>query len=161
MYIISLKGWLIGVLIFMPIITLIHELGHAFFAKIFGAEIEKIVIGSGKTFFTLGKFEIKTMYFWFGYFQADILGNNKSTKIVTLLGGIIFNLASFSIVRILLYIDIISNNTFIRLFLAFSLYTIIAALIPIKYYNGMNSDGLQIYQIIKKGSSNFYTKKQI
>jgi hypothetical protein len=157
----SLKEFIIGVFIFMPIITLIHEFGHVFFAKIFGAEIKKIVIGSGKTFLTLGKFEVKTMYFWFGYFQADKLGNSKLAKIVTLLGGTIFNLASCLIIIILLYINIINNNNLIRLFIGFSLYTIIAALIPIKYFNDTNSDGLQVCQVIKKGSSNFYNKKQI
>ena len=147
---ISLREFIIGVFIFMPIITLIHELGHVFFAKIFGAEIKKIVIGSGKTFLTLGKFEVKTMYFNYGYFQADKLGNSKFKKVITLLGGIIFNLASCLIIIILLYIDILSKNDLINIFIGFSLYTIIAALIPIKYFNDKNSDGLQICRIIKK-----------
>lgn len=161
MRLLRLKECIIVVLVFMPIIIFIHEFGHVFFAKIFGAEIKKIVIGSGKTFLTLGKFEVKTMYFWCGYFEADKLGNSKLTKIVTLLGGTIFNFASCLIIIILIYIDIISNNNLIRLFIFFSLYTIILSLIPIKYFNDTNSDGLQVCQVIKKGSSNFYNKKQI
>lgn len=154
----SFQEILIGFLFLLPIITLIHEGGHAFFAKLFGAEIKKIVVGKGKTVLKLSKLEIKKIYFWPGYFTADKLGHNKLTKIITLLGGILFNLASCLIIITLLELKIVKNNNLFSIFVSFSIFQALACFLPIRYLNKTNSDGLQIYQIIKTGTSNFNSK---
>lgn len=152
---------LIGTFVLMPIITLIHELGHVFFAKLFGAKIKSIVIGSGRTSLAFGKLEIKAIYFWCGYFTADKIGNSKLTKIITLLGGILFNIASCSIIILLFNLNVIGYNDLYNVFIYFSLFSIVANILPINFFNNMNTDGLQICQIIKSGTSTLYNNKRI
>ena len=150
----SVLDILIGTFIFLPIINLIHELGHVSSAKFFGAEIEQIVIVTGKTIFKKGCIEIRKIYFLNGYFISSKLGNGRTSKTITCLGGIILNTISCVIVYILCYINIIDKSV-ANVFIVYSLFCIITNLIPMQY-RGYNSDGLQVYQIIKTGNSSFY-----
>ncbi|MBZ9634874.1 site-2 protease family protein [Clostridium sp. FP1] len=155
-----LKEILIGIFVLMPIIILIHELGHVFFAKLFGAKIKNIVIGSGKTVLTLGKLKIKTVYFYRGAFTVDKLGNSKFKKIFVLLGGALFNIASCLIIIILFNLNVISQTNLFAVFINFSFFAAVFSIIPMTYGNE-NNDGLQVYQVIKKGTSDFYNNKHI
>lgn len=50
----------------LPIISLIHEAGHVFFAWLMGGKNIKVTIGSGKVLFQIGMLEVRKYYFWYG-----------------------------------------------------------------------------------------------
>lgn len=61
-------GNIVYPLVILPLVTLIHELGHAFFAKIFGRKVTKISLGLfGKKIFSIGVFEMN-------YSPSEIIG---------------------------------------------------------------------------------------
>lgn len=81
----------------LQIIVLIHELGHYFFARICGYKVKDINIGLGHAWFSVN---LKTLTCHLryvplgGYVSIDNLGNHDRwlPAILTLLGGVIFNL---------------------------------------------------------------------
>ncbi|RTQ92261.1 hypothetical protein [Lysinibacillus telephonicus] len=89
----------ITLLIIFPLTIFIHELGHAFFLKIFKIPFNKIILGIGKELFSINKIQINTYYFlgggcdysltnrvhWFKYFLFSF-------------GGILFNIISVCLV---------------------------------------------------------------
>ncbi len=151
---------LIGIFVLLPFIILLHELGHAFFAKLFGNKNIKITIGSGKPILNLKFIEIRKIYFWFGNYNSSRDKEiSKLKKILILSGGALVNLITATTLWILLENKIIEYNFLIPIFISYSFYVGIGTLIPITYYNGTNSDGKQIYQILKYGKSNFYNSR--
>lgn len=145
----SFNQILLGIFFFMPIITLIHELGHAFFAKLFKLSITSITLGDGKKLFSLGKLNINILYFWYGRIDVKSFNISKSKKTLFLLGGIIFNLISIIIIRYLININFISTF-FFQTFITFSEFMIIVSIIPIKHFDGSITDGYQIWNLLMK-----------
>jgi len=146
-----------GIFVCEPIIILIHELGHAFFNFAFGGKTTKIVIGSGKKLFSIGIFEVQSWYFLYGICMGDIPDDiSKVKKIIRLLGGVIFQFITGIILFLLIKSGIIENSSRMGVFLSFSLYIAMSAIIPVTYADGSNSDGKQVYQVIRYGKSRFY-----
>jgi len=157
-------NYILGMLVILPLILIIHECGHAFFAKLFGGKVTNITIGYGKKIYSKGILEIKLWYFINGFCSyKDLKTNSKASKIIIILGGIIFNVFSMALVFIpafILYPSYNIDNTVVlasifHTFLEFSLMFVVFNSLPIKIF-GMNSDGLQLYQLIRYGKSSFY-----
>ncbi len=152
---------MLGLFIFEPIIVLIHELGHAFFNFIFGGKTKKIVIGKGKRLFSIGILEIRRWYFYSGQCSVKSPENDsKPLTIIMLLGGVLFQLFTGIILLLLVKLGIIEHGNWLDVFLSFSFVMAVSAIIPITYPDGMNSDGKQIYQTIRYGTSQLYNNKE-
>ena len=141
---------LIGIFIFMPVITLIHECGHLFFLKLFDDITDyRITLGYGKSILTLGNIEICPLYFFYGRTTPDdIFDSSKLHNILFQFGGILFSLISIILLFILNKLHLISNYVYTP-FLDFSVWCTFTAIIPIKYPDGNISDGLRILRTIK------------
>jgi hypothetical protein len=140
---------LIGIFVLMPIITLIHELGHITFAKLFNIETRGITLGLGKTLFSLKSIEIKQLYFFFGYTKNDSISDKLlSQKILFYISGALFNLVSIIIIRLFPDFNLF-NYYIITPFITFSEFCTLMSLIPIKYPDSRVSDGLQILTCLK------------
>ena len=152
---------MLGLFIFEPIIVLIHELGHAFFNFIFGGKTKKIVIRKGKRLFSIGILEIRRWYFYSGQCSVKSPENDsKPLTIIMLLGGVLFQLFTGIILVLLVKLGIIEYGNWLDVFLNFSLFMAVSAIIPVTYPDNTNSDGKQIYQIIKYGTSWYYDGKE-
>lgn len=148
---------MLGIFIYEPIIILIHELGHAFFNFIFGGETKKIVIGKGKRLFSIGVLEIRRWYFYSGQCSVKSPENDsKPLKIIMLLGGVLFQLFIGIILLLLVKSGIIEHGNWLDVFLSFSFFIAVSAIIPITYLDSMNSDGKQIYYTIRYGTSQLF-----
>ena len=124
---------IITIFIIFPIVTLIHELGHAFFAKLFGAKEIKIELGTGKPLIQTKSFQINQIFYWSGfcYFNLDELTKHKKIKrIFILLGGAIFNLTTLGIMWILYSFELIPDHFIIKTFMIVTLFIAIFSLLP-------------------------------
>lgn len=134
--------------IVFPVVTLLHLLGHIFFAAIFGGNGIRIVIGSGKQLFSLTFLEVNRFYFWYGGCEFTSLKyNNKITKSLIFLGGSIFNVASIFIVNYLIRMDILEASVLWYQFVYFSFYFMFFALLPMDFPDGTHSDGKAMYKL--------------
>ncbi|MDQ0270913.1 hypothetical protein [Cytobacillus purgationiresistens] len=133
----------------LPLVSLIHQLGHWTMAKIMGGD-SHLVIGSGKTFLTIGPISVKRIYIADSSCTYKGLKiNNKLSHILVNSGGIIFNLSSMLILDLLIIFNIIPETTYFYQFGYFSVYYIFFALLPIQYSDNHVSDGLAIYKILR------------
>lgn len=150
-------------IIFMPILTLLHELGHAIPALIFTNEEVTINIGNSNLNkqIKLNRLVIKINGYnslvdvSYGYVNLAPLDTKFKVVFMTL-GGPLTSL----IVSILLYIYLINVSlpyvlmiSFNALFI-FSAFQFLLTIFPIKYfykpYVGHTSDGYKILQHLKK-----------
>lgn len=139
----------------LPIVTLIHEMGHYFFARLFGGNME-INIGSGKSLLRVGPIRLNRIYFWDGWCQYEALRHeNKFTNIMVYAGGALFNLASILIVNGLIYAGVFETSIFTYQFAYFSFYFIFFSLFPIDHPNGYPSDGKAIVNVFRYGKSKY------
>ena len=159
--------YLLVYIIFMPILTLLHELGHAIPALIFTKEKVTVNIGNSNLNkkIKLNRLVIKLNGYKslvdvsYGYVNWTLLDNNKIKSVFMILGGPLTTL----IVSILLYIYLINVSlpyvlmvSLNALFL-FSAFQFLLTILPIKYfynpYVGHTSDGYKILQHLKKDNS--------
>lgn len=161
--------YLLVYIIFMPVLTLLHELGHAIPALIFTKE--KVIINMGHSNLNkkieLNRLVIKLNGYKslsdvsYGYINWTPLDNNKTKSILMSLGGPLTSL----IVSILLYIYLINVNLpyvpmiLLNALFLFSLFQFLLTILPMKYfynpYLGCTSDGYKILQHLKnKGIQN-------
>lgn len=135
----------------MPIVALIHSAGHLFFAKLFGGKIN-VVLGRGKSIFSMGNFELKALYFVDSQCHYQKLKiNTRLTHCLVHAGGIIFNGLSIILINTAIYFGYLPKHIFFYQFVYFSLYYIFFAILPIQYGEEHYSDGKAIWNIIKNG----------
>jgi hypothetical protein len=136
--------------IILPIISIIHETGHVFFARLLGARNIQIVIGSGKIIARKWIFEIRKYYFWYGFCYFDNIDESQKLRnIIIYLGGTIFNtLAALFMVYLVSY-NWVEPGIFTYQFIYFSLYYVFFALFPMKYPDGNFSDGKILLELLK------------
>lgn len=150
----------------MPLIFLIHELGHAFFVKIFGGQVTKITLGLlGKRILSVGIFQVNLWYFLGGKAEhRNLKIGNKFARGIILIGGLIFNIVSIILINKLgslynpKFMYTMVNDLLFNIMRAFVTYSIIIVIInalPIKLFS-MNTDGRQLYQLIRYGNSKLY-----
>ena len=148
----DIDKFFISFFIILPIVTLIHELGHYFFAKLFGGSLD-MQIGIGKKLFKVGRLQVNRVYFYDAWCHfTDLRWSNKVTRTLVYGGGVIFNLASILIVNAFILRRDIEPTLYTYQFAYFSFYYIFFSLYPIYYSNGHPSDGRAIYDTWKKGS---------
>ena len=59
----DLDKFIISFFIILPIVTIIHQFGHFFFAKLFGGSLD-MEIGTGKKLFKVGRLQFNRVYFY-------------------------------------------------------------------------------------------------
>lgn len=152
-------SYAIGFLITMPLITFLHELGHAIPQLIRGY---RVVIQMGNlenaVKLKLGKLYIYGAPFsMFNGFCSISSKGGKNRKVLSLLCGPIFSV----VLALCFYWLSFQNlgywtNFQVNLALYFSAFQAFLTLIPIKYpdffggYAGTKSDGLQAFELVKK-----------
>lgn len=139
---------LVMYIVYLPIIILIHELGHAAFIVLFGGKVTEMSLGRGEEAARFGKFVINKNSWWTGFCAwEDIDSFAKYKKFLIYMGGIIFNLATATAVWILgdaQYAD------WYRSFIVASYFMAVLNVLPIDYKNlNLKSDGLQCLELIK------------
>lgn len=138
----------------MPLISILHEGGHVFFAWLMGGKNIKVSVGTGKPIYNWGMIEIRKYYFWYGLCTFENLRLNKKwSNILIFFGGSLFNILGVLAVMILVENELIDTNMFTYQFTYFSLYYIFFALLPMPYPDGNHSDGKVILDILKGKSS--------
>ncbi len=146
----DIPKFLLAFFLVLPLISIVHEAGHVFFAWLMGGKRIKITVGSGKTLFNLGMLEIKQYYFWYGVcIFENIKRKNKFANILIFSGGSFFNLLGVFGVIILVKNELLETGIVTYQFLYFSLYYIFFALFPMPYPDGSYSDGKMILDILK------------
>lgn len=138
----------------LPVISIVHESGHVFFAWLMGGKNIRVTIGTGKTLFRFGILEVRQYYFWYGLCSFENLKRKeKFSQILVFLGGALFNLLGVLAVMILVENDILDPNMFTYQFTYFSLYYIFFALLPMPYPDGNYSDGKITLDLLRNRSS--------
>lgn len=144
---------IIDILVLLPLVLIIHELGHAFFVKIFGGKITNVVLGTGKRVLEIGIFRLNLFYCaGAGVFYREIKKDTKFTRILIILGGVIFNGATILIISLMGDVFLSENYLLMRIYVI-SWVALIYNLVPMRLLTGMNSDGKQLIQIIRYGKS--------
>lgn len=137
-------------LVVSPIGMVIHELGHAFGAKLVKVTHITLIFGLGKkihTFIAKGvSVEIRACYFLGGYTKTSGYNSytNKSVFWITLFGPISNGL--FAI--IFYYLNQMFVNPYINLLFLFNLWLAVVNIIPFKY-KGKQSDGYILLQSLQ------------
>ncbi|MCC9135792.1 M50 family metallopeptidase [Pontibacter silvestris] len=133
----------------LPIISILHEAGHVFFAWLMGGKNIKVTVGSGNILFRAGILEVRKYYFWYGLCTFDNLKRNKRfSNILIFLGGALFNAIAALIVIYWIEEKQLDPSLFTYQFTYFSMYYIFFALLPMPYPDGTYSDGKIILDLI-------------
>jgi hypothetical protein len=134
----------------LPLISILHEAGHVFFAWLMGGKNIKVTIGSGKKIFQIGMLEVRKYYFWYGLCSFENLKRKKRlSNILVFLGGSLFNALAAIAVAILINNEVIEAGILTYQFTYFSWYYVFFALLPMPYPDGNYSDGKIILDLIK------------
>lgn len=146
----DLPKFFLAFFLVLPVISIIHESGHVFFAWLMGAKDIRIVVGHGKPILKFGMIDIRKYYFWYGSCTFEnIKRKKKSAYILIFAGGIIFNLASTIAVILLVENKTIDSGILSYQFTYFSMYYIFFALLPMIYPGGYFSDGKIILSLLR------------
>lgn len=150
-------GWsdmpklLFSFLIVIPLVSVIHQLGHSLMAITLGGRVD-FTIGQGKTIFKWKKIKIKSIYFLHSFCIYEKLKyDNRFTHACVYAGGTIANLASILLVYALIMLGVLSKNLFSYQFVYFSIYYIVFSLLPFEYSETSLSDGRAIYDALRYG----------
>ena len=135
-------------IIYIPIVIIIHELGHALFVVLFGKEVREIQLGFGEDLFRIKKFVVKRSMGWsVGYCSwenIDSLAWYK--KLLIFLGGIILNLLTATLVWIF---GDVQYADWYRAFIVVSYFIAVINLFPFKSnITKIDSDGLQCIKLL-------------
>lgn len=146
----DIPKFLLAFFLVLPIISILHEAGHVFFAWLMGAKNIRIVVGSGKPIFTRGIVEIRQYYFWYGFCTFDnIERKERLANIIIFSGGALFNLLSTIAVILLVEYKVLETGMLTYQFTYFSMYYVFFALLPMLYPGGNYSDGKIILELLK------------
>src|SRR5699024_5084975 len=135
--------------IVVPFVTFVHELGHATMALFARADSVTLQIGIGKHIktYAFNRFSIHlcAIFFIGGLTKSERKRTyNTKEKISIALGGPLGN-ALFVILFVVLFYP--THNPFIQLFLLFQTWLLVINIIPFKW-RGKKSDGYTIVQTI-------------
>ncbi len=134
----------------LPVISILHEGGHIFFAWIMGGKNIRLTVGSGDVIFRAGMLELRRYYFWYGLCSFDNLKrNHRFANILIFAGGSLFNAVSTIAVIYLINNGYLEPNLATYQFTYFSLYYVFFALLPMEYPGGSYSDGKIILDLIR------------
>ncbi|MGB7786736.1 MAG: DUF2188 domain-containing protein [Salinimicrobium sp.] len=146
----DIPKFLLAFFLVMPVISILHESGHVFFAWLMGAKKIRVVVGSGKTIYKQGFLEVRKFYFWYGYCTFEnIERKEKLPNILIFSGGALFNLLGTIAVILLVENEVMKSGMLTYQFTYFSMYYIFFALLPMIYPGGNFSDGKIILELLK------------
>jgi hypothetical protein len=146
----DIPKFLLAFFLVLPVISILHEAGHVFFAWIMGAKNIRIIVGSGKPVFRKGLLEIRQFYFWYGFCTFEnIKHKEKLANFLIFSGGALFNLISTVIVILLVENKVLEAGMVTYQFTYFSMYYIFFALLPMLYPGGYYSDGKIMLDLLK------------
>ncbi|GAB2780955.1 site-2 protease family protein [Salinimicrobium soli] len=146
----DIPKFLLAFFLVLPLISILHEAGHVFFAWLMGAKNIRIIVGSGKPVFSRGILEIRQYYFWYGFCTFEnIERKEKLANILIFSGGALFNLISTIAVILLVENKVLESGMLTYQFTYFSMYYIFFALLPMLYPGGNFSDGKIILELLK------------
>lgn len=146
----DIPKFILAFFVLVPLISIIHEGGHVFFAWLMGGRNIKIIVGTGKPVFQIGIVELRQYYFWYGVCTFDNTKlEKKLANILIFSGGVLFNLIGAIAVILLVERGTLEEGLFTYQFTYFSLYYIFFALMPIPYPNGNFSDGKILLDLIR------------
>ena len=146
----DLPKFFLAFFLVLPLISILHEGGHVFFAWLMGGKNIKVSVGSGKPIFNWGMIEVRRYYFWYGLCTFENLRvNRRWSNILVFGGGSLFNLIGVLAVMILVEQQLMETNMFTYQFTYFSLYYIFFALFPMPYPDGNYSDGKIILDLLR------------
>ncbi|MDX5474859.1 MAG: site-2 protease family protein [Bacillaceae bacterium] len=134
--------FILFVLVGIPIIHLVHELGHVLVARIFQVKKTRIVLGMGEPLVNLTlfgtKLEINRIYMFGGYSTNDESGNLPYFQQAL----ISFGGPALNILLIFASIPLITRESvyFFTLFISFNIWIALSNLIPFKF-GDKRSDG--------------------
>ena len=146
----DIPKFILAFFLLLPIISILHEGGHVFFAWLMGGKNIKVQVGTGKPIFRWGMIEVRQYYFWYGVCTFDnIERKEKLANILIFSGGTFFNLLGTIAVILLVENGILQEGIATYQFTYFSLYYIFFALFPMPYPDGNYSDGKIIFDLIR------------
>lgn len=146
----DLPKFFLAFFLVMPLISILHEGGHVFFAWLMGGKNIKVSVGTGKPVFHWGMIEVRKYYFWYGLCSFENLRKNKRwSNILIFFGGSFFNILGVLAVMTLVEQELMETNMFTYQFTYFSLYYIFFALLPMPYPDGNYSDGKIILDLLR------------
>lgn len=138
----------------LPLISILHEGGHVFFAWLMGGKNIKVSVGTGKPIFRWKMLEIRQYYFWYGLCTFENLRKKRKwSNFLIFFGGSLFNILTVLTVMILIEQGLMETNMFTYQFTYFSLYYIFFALLPMPYPDGNYSDGKIILDLLRGKNS--------
>ncbi|WP_342598096.1 site-2 protease family protein [Psychrobacillus sp. FSL H8-0483] len=144
-----LINFVIITLFICPIIALIHESGHAFFLKIFGAKVSEFSIGNGDILWRKNNFFIKKAYFFGGRVvpeNHEILSKNQ--RVFFYLGGVLFNFLSSLVLHLLTGYEFLVFRNYLDSFIFVSYLFVVINLIPLNTIIGA-TDGKQLVELYR------------
>ena len=146
----DIPKFLLAFFLVLPLISILHEAGHVFFAWLMGAKNIRVVVGSGKPVFRKGFLEVRQYYFWYGACTFEnIERKERFANLLIFSGGALFNLLSTIVVIILVEQEILEAGMLTYQFTYFSMYYVFFALLPMIYPGGNFSDGKIILELLK------------
>lgn len=146
----DLPKFFLAFFLVLPVISLVHEAGHVFFAWLMGGKNIKVSIGSGKVLFRIGMLEVRKYYFWYGFCSFDNLKRDKRfANILIFSGGVLFNTVAALVVVYMINNGQVEPGIVTYQFTYFSLYYIFFALLPMPYPDGNHSDGKLILDLLR------------
>lgn len=146
----DIPKFLLAFFLVLPVISILHEAGHVFFAWLMGAKNIRVIVGSGKPVYKKGILEIRQYYFWYGFCAYEnIEHKERVANILIFSGGALFNLLSIIAVILLVENKVLEEGMLTYQFTYFSMYYVFFALLPMLYPGGNFSDGKMILELIK------------
>lgn len=138
-------------LIVFPTVSLVHQLGHSFFAIIFGGSAS-FSLGRGRKLFSIGPVDVHSIYFLDSFCEyTPLKWNNRFTHTMVHLGGVIFNIGSILLINLLIINNVIDPDIFFYQYAYFSVYFAAFSLLPVSFGEKKYSDGLAVVRILKYG----------
>ena len=146
----DIPKFILAFFILLPVISILHEAGHVFFAWLMGGKNIRVTVGSGKPIFQRGMLEIRQYYFWYGLCTFEnIKRKERFANILIFSGGALFNLLGTIAVVLLVEKGYLEAGIFTYQFTYFSIYYIFFALLPMPYPDGNYSDGKIILDLLR------------
>ncbi|WP_029036934.1 site-2 protease family protein [Salinimicrobium xinjiangense] len=146
----DIPKFILAFFLVLPVISILHEAGHVFFAWVMGAKKIRVVVGSGKPILDFGIVEIRQFYFWYGFCNFEnIKRKEKLANILIFSGGAFFNLLSIIAVILLVENEVLEEGMLTYQFTYFSMYYVFFAMLPMIYPDGNFSDGKIILELLK------------
>lgn len=125
---------------------IIHEMGHVLATKLVGGKVRKVCFGGGAKWVEFNRVKInKWIFMPIGIVYSDF-DKTIYNKFIFLVGGNILLLLICAGINLS---NIAISSMALTQFNVATIHMIIVTMLPMKYSNGIESDGLQIYKLIK------------